>query len=180
MAKEAKDTQVDAMRRTPGAEGGHALNPSEDEDVPLQLGAALSRVASSGPRDALILDGHNEQDYIPDVDGKGYHSGMVRQPAMVVIGADGRVVGFEALDESMFARQPTIQDLKAAHNAREKGKDWNKGVRDLSQEVAPTATVQETPLTRQARNPANAGAAGAGPKAPAKAPAPEPAGAASS
>jgi hypothetical protein len=86
-----------------------------------------------GPRDALIEDGHNENDYVPDVESKGYHVGMVRQPVKVAVDDSGRMVGFQSEHPSKFESQPSLADLKAAHNEIESGDDWNEDVHEAVQ-----------------------------------------------
>jgi hypothetical protein len=67
----------------------------------------------AGPRDALIDP--QPEDFIPDVETKGYHVGMVRQPAEVV-GVGGVPQGFRSTagEPSRFAHG-SLAHLKAAH-----------------------------------------------------------------
>lgn len=76
-------------------------------------------MGSTGPRDALIDPA--PEDFVPDVDTKGYHVGMVRQPAELV-GVGGVPQGFRSVSEheSKFAHG-SLKALKAAHNGTEKG-----------------------------------------------------------
>lgn len=149
-----------AMQRTPGMPAGAKATKDPPPAIP-----------GGGPRDALVIDGHNDQDYVPDSESKGYHTGMVRQPVMAVVDGAGRVVGFEAVDESMFSRNPTIHDLKAAHNKRESSKAFQEGIVDLSAQPSPIPSAEDvaasggTPRSvREGQDPANAGASGAGHK----------------
>jgi hypothetical protein len=103
----------DPMKRTAGTpEGAKAVKTADD--LPLSV----------GPRDALIIDGHNEGDYVPDADGKGYHVGLVRQPVMALV-KGGQIVGFEAVQESKFDAPGSLESLKAYHNEQEA--DWKEG-----------------------------------------------------
>ena len=103
----------EATKRTAGTpEGGKAVKKADD--LPLNV----------GPRDALIIDGHNDGDYVPDAEGKGYHVGLVRQPVMAVV-KNGQIVGFEAVEESKFPERGSLEALKAAHNERESS--WQEG-----------------------------------------------------
>lgn len=125
---------ADTFSATPGASGPGTHKVEE----PLRV----------GPRDALIDDGQEHpEDYIPDVDSKGYHVGMVRQPAAVVANEAGQPVGFASEHPSKFAEQPTIADLKAHHNAEESKAEWNEGV-DTARQV--TMTPEETKAAKAA------------------------------
>ena len=115
MAKENRDQ----FSATPGARAKGVKAVEE----PLRVG---------GPRDALIEDGHNDQDYVPDVESKGYHVGMVRQPAKVAVNEAGQAVGFISEHESKFAQQPNITDLKAYHNEVESSDEWNEDVSEAT------------------------------------------------
>jgi hypothetical protein len=114
----ARKNAADAFSATPGAENAKTV------EEPLRVG---------GPRDALIEDGHNENDYVPDVESKGYHVGMVRQPVKVAVDDSGRMVGFQSEHPSKFESQPSLADLKAAHNEIESGDDWNEDVHEAVQ-----------------------------------------------
>jgi hypothetical protein len=130
MARKNAD-QADAFSATPGARGKGVKAVEE----PLRVGT----------RDALIIDGHNDEDYVPDVESKGYHVGMVRQPAKLAVNEAGQAVGFVSELPSKFADQPTIADLKAQHNADEASAEWNEGVEESrSIEAAkPSATLND-------------------------------------
>lgn len=130
----ARKNAESAFSATPGASGPGTHTVEE----PLRV----------GPRDALIDDGEEHpEDYIPDVETKGYHVGLVRQPAKVVANDAGQVVGFASELPSKFAEAPTIADLKAHHNAVESGDDWNEGV-EVARAV--TMTPEETKAAKAA------------------------------
>lgn len=94
---------IEATERTPGAD--------ELADRPLQI----------GPRDAMNADEFDPAiDYVPDLEEKGYHTGLVRQPA-APIGGEGELRGFEATGiagDSRFA-YGSLAHLKAVHNESE-------------------------------------------------------------
>lgn len=130
----ASKNKEDAFSATPGASGKGTHRVEE----PLRV----------GPRDALIDDGkEHPEDYIPDVDSKGYHTGMVRQPAHLVANESGQPVGFSSDHESKFAAQPTMADLKAHHNEVEASAEWNEGVREAVKVTAdaPSASLYDAP-----------------------------------
>lgn len=110
----SSETEHDPMKRTAGAPSD-ARAVSSAEDLPLSV----------GPRDALVIDGHNDGDYVPDAEGKGYHVGMLRQPVMALVDKGGRIVGFEAVNESKFAVPGSLASLKEFHNDQEA--DWKEG-----------------------------------------------------
>ena len=122
----------DAFHATPGARGKGVKAVEE----PLRVGT----------RDALIEDGHNEGDYIPDVESKGYHVGMVRQPAHVAVNEAGQPVGFISERPSKFEEQPTLADLKAHHNAVESEDEWNEDVREATRVTATEEEVRSAKL----------------------------------
>ena len=124
MATKNKERQ-DAFSATPGARapGTHKV------EEPLNIGT----------RDALIEDGHNEQDYVPDIESKGYHTGVVRQPVSVVADARGQTVGFSSEHPSKFAEQPTLEDAKAYHNEQEQTDEWQEG----NQAASPVLTESD-------------------------------------
>lgn len=81
-------------------------------DVPL----ALAALPGSQTRDALLDP--REGDIIPEIESKGYHAGMVRQPAEAVLTAAGDVK-FESDLPSKFEDaegESFIDKMKAAHN----------------------------------------------------------------
>lgn len=83
-------------------------------DVPLAIAAA----AADLPPDAAT-----DPDFeMPDSDTKGYHTGLVRQPAEPVLTTATGEVRFETLGEapSKFERG-SLDELKAAHNEAEAG-----------------------------------------------------------
>lgn len=125
--------QADAFSATPGARGPgvHAV------EEPLRVGT----------RDALIEDGHNDGDYVPDVESKGYHVGQVRQPVKLAVDERGQVVGFMSEHPSKFASAPTLADHKAAHNKLEASDEWNGDV-EVSRGIeapAPTGVLYDAP-----------------------------------
>lgn len=126
MAKENAAKAQDAFHATPGATAKGVKAVEE----PLRVGT----------RDALIEDGHNDGDYVPDVESKGYHVGMVRQPAQVAVNAAGQPVGFISERPSKFEGAPTLADAKAYHNEVESSDDWNE---DVSEATLVTASEQE-------------------------------------
>jgi hypothetical protein len=138
----ARKNEQDAYSATPGASGPgtHAV------EEPLNVG---------GTRDALIEDGKGENDYIPEVESKGYHVGMVRQPAKVVVNEAGQAVGFASELPSKFADQPTIDDLKAHHNEVESSDEWNEDVAEATQV---TLTPEQTEAAKAALDERNASA----------------------
>jgi hypothetical protein len=108
-------------RATPGSEGGRVM----------QAPLAPRRV---GPRDALIADGHQEADFVPDVDR--LHLGFVPQPTVPLRDADGNVIGYLAQEElreilQVPAPPVTLRDLKRAHNAVESTKEWQRHIRPV-------------------------------------------------
>lgn len=110
---------IEATERTPG---GEAL-----DDRPLQV----------GPRDAMNADQYDpEIDVVPGIEEKGFHTGLVRQPASP-IGGEGELRGFEATGvagDSKFA-YGSLAHLKAAHNALEAGDRRYAGVEPTSEEA---------------------------------------------
>lgn len=88
-------------------------------DVPLEL------ARSATPRDALVDP--REGDYVPDAAEKGYHVGIVRQPAEPVLTAGGDVHFESIADEpSKFEGddgKTLIEKLKAAHNETDSALD---------------------------------------------------------
>ena len=112
-----KAKENDAFSATPGARAGTKV------EQPMKV----------GPPDALLEGERTDSDYVPDMESKGYHVGVVRQPVEQVQG------GFTSDRESKFAAQPTIDDLKAAHNERESSKEWQEGV----QAATPTLNDRE-------------------------------------
>ena len=130
----AGKNKQDAYSATPGASGPGTHTVEE----PLRV----------GPRDALIDDGQEHpEDYVPDVDSKGYHVGLVRQPAKIVANEAGQHVGFASEHPSKFAEQPTLSDLKAYHNEQESGSEWNEGVEEAR---AVSATPEEAAKAKAA------------------------------
>lgn len=81
-------------------------------DVPLNIGV------TDLPPDAATDPGYEDQIADPE---KGYHTGLVRQPAEPVQGPDG-AVRFETIGDapSLFDRGG-LKELKAAHNDAEAG-----------------------------------------------------------
>jgi hypothetical protein len=137
----ARKNAEDAFSATPGASGPGTHTVEE----PLRVGT----------RDALIDDGKGENDYIPDVESKGYHVGMVRQPVKVVADEAGNVVGFASEHPSKFAEQPTLEDLKAHHNEVESSDEWNE---DVEEARSVTRTPEETAAAKAALDERNAAA----------------------
>lgn len=105
IANMASTKQPSAFERTPGAPG-----PDEIADAPLTV----------GPPDALIEEQRTPYDVVPDLDEKGFHTGLVPQPASL-IGTPENSRGFEATGErrSKFDNGADLASLKAAHNERE-------------------------------------------------------------
>ena len=111
-----------------------------------------------GPRDALTEDYDPDVDYVPDIDTKGYHAGLVRQPVRALVDPKtGNVVAFETVepgeeDEAARPFGPSLDDLKRAHNRAESG--WKEGqqYRAYAGPAAPTTIATETgkqsPATR--------------------------------
>lgn len=100
-------TTVPSFSETPGVS-----KDAEVMDAPLSLPVV-------GPRDALVTP--EPQDYVPDIDEKGYHVGLVRQPADLVGTPEAGVQGFRSQGgESKFAFG-SLAHLKAAHNDAEAG-----------------------------------------------------------
>ena len=89
--------------RTPGvSDKAEAI----EADAPLTLPVA-------GPPDALVNPGPN--DFVPDLEEKGYHAGLVRQPASPLV-EDGQMVGFESQGLPSKFEHGSLAHLKAAHN----------------------------------------------------------------
>jgi hypothetical protein len=132
MARKNATEKADVFSATPGARAPGV----EVVEQPLNV----------GPRDALIDDGKGENDYIPDVESKGSHVRLVRQPAKRAADARGTVVGFVSEHPSKFAEQPQITDLKAYHNAVESSDEWE----DAGPAVLPTATEEEARSVKMA------------------------------
>lgn len=106
-SRSGSTNRSDATKRTPGVPAGAK---AVKDDPPM----------GPGPRDALVIDGHNEGDFVPDAETKGYHAGLVRQPVVALV-QNGQIVGWEGAEESRFAADPgSLENLKRAHNAREK------------------------------------------------------------
>lgn len=78
-----------------------------------------------GPPDALIESQRTPSDIVPDMDTKGYHVGMVRQPVEPVSG------GFVSEHPSKFAAAPTLREAQAYHNAVEQSDEWQAEVADV-------------------------------------------------
>jgi hypothetical protein len=116
MAERNRQTKRDVFSATPGAQVG-------EPEKPLKI----------GPPDALIEEERTDSDYVPDMESKGYHVGVVRQPVTEVRG------GFTSENESKFAAQPTIDDLKAQHNKAEADDEWQAG----TQRATPTLSDDE-------------------------------------
>lgn len=91
---------------------------AEKIDTPLAVAGTV------GPRDALLEP--RETDIVPDLEEKGYHVGMVRQPADVV-GVRGVPQGFRSATD-MPSRFPSFREVKAAHNEREASQGDSFGV----------------------------------------------------
>lgn len=106
----ATKNKQDAYSATPGARAAG----THDVEEPLH----------AGPLDALIESDRTDSDYVPDIDTKGYHAGMVRQPVVPVADRRGNVVGYRSDHPSKFAEAPTVEDLKAFHNKVESDDDW--------------------------------------------------------
>lgn len=108
-------TNASPFERTPGAPA-----PDEIADTPLTV----------GPPDALIESQRTEYDYVPDLETKGFHTGMVRQPAEI-IGTPENVRGFEATGSagpSKFDNGTDLRSLKAHANERENSDPRYAGV----------------------------------------------------
>jgi hypothetical protein len=119
MADENRKAKAqDAFSATPGARarGTHKV------EQPLQV----------GPPDALIEETRTDHDLVPEMESKGYHTGVVRQPVSVAADARGNVVGFTSEHPSKFAAAPTLEDLKAYHNEVESGEDWQEDVQEAT------------------------------------------------
>ena len=111
--------QVLANKATPGSEGGRVVQE------PLR---------TVGPRDALIADGKNAADYVPDVER--LHLGFVPQPTVPIRDASGNVVGYLAQEDlqdvlGVPAKPVTLRDLKAAHNKAEGTSEWQRHIRPV-------------------------------------------------
>lgn len=114
------------MARTSSKAAAEKPNPADEvvargADVPLALAAAGGQT-----RDALLDP--REGDIIPDIESKGYHAGMVRQPAEPVLTAGGDV-HFESVGDlpSKF-EDPSdgktfIEKMKDAHNEADNGRE---------------------------------------------------------
>jgi hypothetical protein len=114
-------TQAQVMRHeaTPGSVGGTV------QQAPLP---------TTGPRDALIIDGHNDQDYVPDADR--LHQGFVAQPSIPVRDGSGNVIGYLAAEDAREMLQVpkapvTLRDLKAGHNRLEASAEWQRHITPL-------------------------------------------------
>lgn len=117
--RKAAVDRTDPFAATPGARAA--------------AGSTVERPLQVGPPDALIESQRTPSDFVPDIDTKGYHTGVVRQPVEPVPG------GFVSEHESKFAGQPTIADMKAAHNEAESDPAWSEGV----QRATPTLSERE-------------------------------------
>lgn len=118
--KTITNKDVAEHRATPGSAGGQV------RQEPLPAGT---------PRDALIDDGRNEADWVPDVDR--LHVGLVKQPTVPIRDASGNVIGFLAQDDlagvlKEAVEPPSITDLKQHHNRVESSKEWQAGIRPLA------------------------------------------------
>lgn len=136
MADTISREDVLANRATPGSEGGQV------RQEPLR---------TVGPRDALIADGHQAQDYVPDVDR--LHLGYVAQPTVPIRNERGDVIGFVAQEDLQQVLQVppkpvTIVDLKRAHNAREQSAEWRRHIRP----VGPAPLGEEDSFAFNAEN----------------------------
>jgi hypothetical protein len=102
------------FERTPGAPA-----PDEIDDTPLRV----------GPPDALIEEDRTPYDVVPDLDEKGFHVGLVPQPASR-IGTPENTRGFEATGErrSKFDNGADLASLKRAHNESEASDPRYEGV----------------------------------------------------
>lgn len=124
-----------ALTETPGV-----TEDAEVLDAPLALPA-------TGPRDALVTP--EAQDYVPDIEEKGYHVGLVRQPADLVGNPATGAEGFRSQGgDSKFA-YGSLAHLKAAHNAAEKG-----GI-EGSVPPSPPVTADEAEASRTHANDAS-------------------------
>jgi hypothetical protein len=99
--------------------------PAADEEVARGADVPLALATTGATRDALVDP--RDTDYVPDADSKGYHAGLVRQPAEPVLMGDG-VVHFESIADqpSKFEVEDGKTDidvLKEAHNARDAALD---------------------------------------------------------
>lgn len=113
----AKD--IAQHRATPGSLGGKVVQ------APL---------ATKGPRDALIADGKQAFDYVPDVER--LHVGFVPQPVVPIRNSGGDIIGYAAADDlrdvlGTPAAPVTLLDLKDAHNAREGSAEWQRHIRPV-------------------------------------------------
>jgi hypothetical protein len=136
----------DPTEVTPGAEA--------EADRPLSLA-----------RDALIADQYDENvDYVPELDTKGYHAGLVRQPAEVVGSFPDNVRGFRATGiagESKF-KQTSFRELKAANSAMQADDPAYAGVVTTNEDA-----FDPEKLAAAERKAAKAGPAPDGGRAPA-------------
>jgi hypothetical protein len=112
--------------RTPGVSKDAQ---AQEADTPLVLSVP-------GPRDALV-DPHPD-DIVPDMEEKGYHAGLVRQPAAVLV-EGGQVVGFESKGGQSKFEAGSLQAMKAAHNERDANRD---------DDAAPSPPVTEDEANR--------------------------------
>lgn len=120
MAETITREQVLEHQATPGSEGGKV------QQAPFQ--------APVGPRDALIVDGRNEQDFVPDA--SRLHVGFVPQPTFPVRDGAGNVIGYLAAEDvqqvlEVPAKPITLRDLKQHHNATEAGAEWQKHIQPV-------------------------------------------------
>lgn len=132
-----QDTAVDVAGQDVEAIASHEATPGVTKEAEV-IDAPLAIAGVGGPRDALV--DRQEGDIIPDFEEKGYHVGLVRQPAQVV-GVGGRVQGFRA-QADMPSRFPTLRDTKAAHNARESKAGDSFGVAASPDPSARVTTVR--------------------------------------
>jgi hypothetical protein len=77
-------------------------------------------------------------DIVPDMEEKGYHAGLVRQPAAVLV-EGGQVVGFESKGGQSKFEAGSLQAMKAAHNERDANRD---------DDAAPSPPVTEDEANR--------------------------------
>lgn len=104
MARRKSEADVPEFTDDAGARAAEA-----ERDRPLSL---TEQIAGPGPRDALVDP--NPVDFIPGVDEKGYHTGLVRQPAEPIVDGSGNLRGFRSETPSKFG-YGSLRHLKDAH-----------------------------------------------------------------